>query len=85
MKRVIIVEDETAAVVNLRSMLATVAGDVAAVLRDLRLHQHHIQQRPFTSMRLGNTAVTSQFVCFPIVCQTSRKINPKIPIFTNIS
>lgn len=31
MKRVIIVEDETAAVVNLRSMLATVAGDVDVV------------------------------------------------------
>lgn len=31
MKRVIIVEDETAAVVNLRSMLATVAGDVEVV------------------------------------------------------
>ena len=31
MKRVIIVEDETAAVVNLRSMLATVAGDIDVV------------------------------------------------------
>lgn len=31
MKRVVIVEDETAAVVNLRSMLATVAGDVEVV------------------------------------------------------
>ncbi|MBO7189327.1 MAG: response regulator transcription factor [Alistipes sp.] len=31
MKRVIIVEDETAAVVNLRSMLATVVGDVEVV------------------------------------------------------
>ena len=31
MKRVIIVEDETAAVVNLRSMLAAVAGDVEVV------------------------------------------------------
>ncbi len=31
MRRVIIVEDETAAVVNLRSMLATVAGDVEVV------------------------------------------------------
>ena len=31
MKRVIIVEDETAAVVNLRSMLATVAGEVEVV------------------------------------------------------
>ena len=31
MKRVIIVEDETAAVVNLRSMLASVAGEVEVV------------------------------------------------------
>ena len=31
MKRIIIVEDETAAVLNLRSMLATVAGDVDVV------------------------------------------------------
>ena len=31
MKRVIIVEDETAAVVNLRSMLAAVAGDVEVI------------------------------------------------------
>jgi hypothetical protein len=68
-----------------RACGGTGPGDISAVLRDLRLHQHHIQQRFFTSMFLGNTAESSQFARFPIVCQTFWKINPKILNFTNIS
>ena len=48
MKRVIIVEDETAAVVNLRSMLATVAGDVevVAVLESVEEAVEYFSQKP---------------------------------------
>ena len=48
MKRVIIVEDETAAVVNLRSMLATVAGDidVVAVLESVEESVEYFSKRP---------------------------------------
>ena len=48
MKRVIIVEDETAAVVNLRSMLATVAGDVdvVAVLESVEESVEYFSKAP---------------------------------------
>lgn len=48
MKRVIIVEDETAAVVNLRSMLATVAGevDVVAVLESVEEAVEYFSSKP---------------------------------------
>lgn len=48
MKRVIIVEDETAAVVNLRSMLAAVAGDieVIAVLESVAEAVEYFSNRP---------------------------------------
>ena len=48
MKRVIIVEDETAAVVNLRSMLATVAGDieVVAVLETVEEAVEYLSSKP---------------------------------------
>ena len=48
MKRVIIVEDETAAVVNLRSMLAAVAGDVEviAVLESVAESVEYFSNRP---------------------------------------
>ena len=32
------------------------AGDISAVLRDLRLHEHHVQQRSFTSVSIRNAA-----------------------------
>ena len=52
MKRVIIVEDETAAVVNLRSMLATVAGDVevVAVLESVEESVEFFQQSPMADI-----------------------------------
>ncbi len=48
MKRVIIVEDETAAVVNLRSMLAAVAGDieVVAVLESVEEAVEYFLEKP---------------------------------------
>jgi hypothetical protein len=60
-------------------------GDITAVLGDFRFHQYDIQHCIFTSCSAKVAAETWHFVCFDIVCQTFRKINPKIRNMNKIS